>query len=799
MRNFSRSLVGLFALGVVCFAFGCSGSGNSSDSDQLDASSDDVGDGGADVWKDANGGKDAADTGIIDLDASVHHDTGISDACVTGKACGEGGICVGDICCAAAQACAEVCCEGEQICSFQKCVTPGKVCFDETDCDDDQFCELSLEGSAESDGGVPDGGNADGACQGGKVQVQGRCLPRPPVCSGSTEPDDDGPLTCLNECQWKPPHTLFDVEVKYSWGGEITTPWATDVMMSPIVIQLDDDDCDGKITSNDIPEIVFTTFLNTSYGAIGTVHAISVINGKVVEKWKRPGLIRASTQLAGGNFDGKPGNEIVGCGDSESKEVVALNGVDGTLLWKNTDGHGCTMPIIADLDGDGKPEVIVGTGILDGATGKLKTKLSGERWIAADLDGDGKQELVGPSVVVNWQGTVLANTEVKATHAAIADFDGDGTPEIVSMNPETHSMWVWSFDPKQASPKGVKWVRKEPVDINQDLNPNDCPVDSAGHTTGGGPVTIADFNSDGVPDVALAGGVGYVILDGKKLVDPNVDGKNIRLWTKRTQDCSSAQTGSSIFDFNGDGSPEVVYSDELMFRIYEGATGKVLYETCNSTGTLAEFPVVADVDNDGQADIIVVSNAYSGKVCQGGTMNSGIRIFGAKNGNWVRTRRVWNQHPYSITNVEEDGTIPKKPLQNWKQKGLNNFRQNKQPGGEFSAPDAVVSVQVACTPPAHLVATVRNIGEALLPAELTVTFYRGVSPSGVELGTVKTKVPLYSAQAQTVSLAIDANNTDILNGKVPVYAAVTVPEGVHECRIDNNESKTTYADCPGVK
>jgi hypothetical protein len=39
--------------------------------------------------------------------------------------------------------------------------------------------------------------------------------------------------------------------------------------------------------------------------------------------------------------------------------------------------------------------------------------------------------------------------------------------------------------------------------------------------------------------------------------------------------------------------------------------------------------VVADVDNDGQADILVVSNAYA--CSRNGTKQSGLRISGSKN------------------------------------------------------------------------------------------------------------------------------------------------------------------------
>ena len=108
------------------------------------------------------------------------------------------------------------------------------------------------------------------------------------------------------------------------------------------------------------------------------------------------------------------------------------------------------------------------------------------------------------------------------------------------------------------------------------------------------------------------------------------------------------KVATSPFDFDGDGSAEVVYSDEIRLRVYKGSDGTVLWDTCNTTGTLVEYPLVADVDSDGHADIVAVSNNYSSINC-GGTKQTGVRIFGDSMGNWVRTRRVWNQHTYHVT------------------------------------------------------------------------------------------------------------------------------------------------------
>ena len=79
----------------------------------------------------------------------------------------------------------------------------------------------------------------------------------------------------------------------------------------------------------------------------------------------------------------------------------------------------------------------------------------------------------------------------------------------------------------------------------------------------GGPPNIADFDGDGVPDIGTAGGNNYVVVqyDGVQLT---------QLWQADTKDGSSQRTGSSVFDFDGDGRSEVIYGDEWYLRIYPG-------------------------------------------------------------------------------------------------------------------------------------------------------------------------------------------------------------------------------------
>ena len=264
------------------------------------------------------------------------------------------------------------------------------------------------------------------------------------------------------------------------------------------------------------------------------------------------------------------------------------------------------------------------------------------------------------------------------------------------------------------------------------------------------------------------------------------------LWIKQTQDCSSAATGSSVFDFDGDGSAEVLYGDEQRLRIYKGSDGTVLFQTCNTTGTLREFPLVADVDSDGHADIIAVSNSYSGIKCDE-TKQRGIRVFGDSKGNWVRTRRVWNQHAYHVTNVNEDGSIPGPQQVNWTTPGLNNFRQNAQPEGEFAAPDLIVSLRLQCAPLEYgLTGRVRNIGSASVPAGVSVRFFEGdPMMGGTLLGMGATSKVLYPAEAEDVVVTLADPPPGVVDGTSTVHVVVDddMPNHPwHECRVDNNKA-----------
>src|SRR5690606_7207476 len=181
------------------------------------------------------------------------------------------------------------------------------------------------------------------------------------------------------------------------------------------------------------------------------------------------------------------------------------------------------------------------------------------------------------------------------------------------------------------------------------------------------PGTIHDFDGDGIAEMASSSQQYYAVYQGPNPADV--------LWQTIVQDNSGA-AGGTAFDFLGDGVAEAMYADEQFMRIYDGLTGDVLLEQARYSATISEYPIVADVDNDGSAEILVVS------------MNTepALQVIRDVEDRWIQARRIWNQHAYYVTNVREDGTIPQVPVNNWET--LNTYRTNAQiEGGGLCKPD----------------------------------------------------------------------------------------------------------------
>jgi hypothetical protein len=274
-------------------------------------------------------------------------------------------------------------------------------------------------------------------------------------------------------------------------------------------------------------------------------------------------------------------------------------------------------------------------------------------------------------------------------------------------------------------------------------------------------------------------------------------------WKSKTKDASSNVTGSSVFDFNGDGAAEVVYNDECHFRIYDGSTGSVYHRLDSQSPTRIEYPVVADVDNDGNAEIVFsASNARSESCASQGqaALPNGLRVIGDPSDRWVSARRIWNQHAYHVTNVLESGAVPTEEAPNWlsyANRSYNTYRSNLPPFGHV-APDLTV-LAVGVTSPGvtcgqalsrdiRIVARVANQGDLRVGQNVLVRFFDqddkklGESPLGVSL-----------EPAAEVRIVLDYQAADLASIPSKVKVVVDAMEQERECAEDNNALTKTVA------
>ncbi len=780
MRSLHLSLFSAFLLVAAC----------NCDDECIAEPCDEPGDVGTDVSGDT--GRDAGDTG----GDTASGDTGGDGSCERNADC-PSGACAGGTCVTPRGSCTgDEECAGDSYCCGVGCVADG----------DDAFCVGYGEGPR---------GDVNTECSGA-------------IAVGLFEPDI--------QCEWvaPPEGDPYPDHVQV-----LTTPLVADLGNRPMT------DPDALTPG----EILIITYNNTDGGGNAargddpnSFGVLRVLNGQTCEQlesiaFPEHPLIGAATPAIG-DLDGDGTPEIVALtaqtglvafkwnAESESHEffwVASGVGVTGQYRWDGLSIH--------DLDDDGNPEVISETEVYDGRTGVRvntgqviagpRNSSTGAHSVIADVDGDGTPNLVVDDVYV-WDTTTRRwelshpGPGLAPQHHAVADFGTpaaggfdatalDGIAELVTVT------------------RGIVRVLTLAGDVVLEGT-----IPGGGQ---GGPPTVGDFDNDGFPEVASAGAVNYAVFDIDCMTAgaPGCEALGLR-WSQASQDSSSNRTGSSIFDFEGDGQAEAVYADECFNRIYNGLTGDVLYSAFRTSCTWYENPVVADPDRDENTEILVGSNANcnircplidpihpgtrcedgddcgsgtcdggfcrcatddecgdgntcadplpgtagSGQVCRAihpeGETQVGLRVLRDSLDRWVSSRSMWNQHSYSITNVNDDGTIPRTSewLQNHTSDGLNNYRQNAQgERGTTDLPDItgrlnddVCSMEGGAT---RLISTVCNRGGRAVGAALPATFYLGDPSEGRVLCTSFTPgpVPVGGCLEVSCELMEDIEDADI--------------------------------------
>ncbi|WAK00609.1 carboxypeptidase regulatory-like domain-containing protein [Methylobacter sp. YRD-M1] len=555
-------------------------------------------------------------------------------------------------------------------------------------------------------------------------------------------------MSAASLCTYTPPSLGdFDFAEKWYWQGEVFGPVS--------VAQITDDNNDGQINENDDPDVVFISSINA--GGTGNLVAIHGNSGK--EIWKNSSVtVTGYGSPAVGDIDNDGLIEIV-IPNHDRTKLFAFE-YDGTLKWTASTGPQFTgsprdAVALADIDHDGDVEIIhgrraydhLGSLLWEGAGDYGGETSYGTLPVIADLDMQGSMELIAGRTAYRSDGSILwQRTDLPSSggFTAIGNFNEDEDPEIVIVAGGD----VYLLDNQGNTIWG--------------------PVSLPGGGIGGAP-TVGDFDGDGEPEIGIAGASNYVVLETDGLIK----------WTSKTQDASSSRTGSSLFDFNLDGQVEVVYADELYLRVYEGSTGKIIKQQRLGSGTTLEYPVIADIDADGKAEIVVGSNnsSYSAR--------RGLFAFEDVNDNWAPTRAIWNQHSYHINNVNDDGTIPQYEQPSWL--SHNTYRLNT-----FADRDPTVLTDITASvltihnnganQPASISVRIGNAGAGDLTSTIGIAFYEGDPAKAGRLLGVVPMDNLAKGTYQDVTL----DNIETLSGTEAIYVIADYDNRLPECNEVNN-------------
>jgi hypothetical protein len=590
-------------------------------------------------------------------------------------------------------------CPKSQLCYMGACVPNQGTCCSDNDCENDTRCTTPESG----DGGTCGicisykNGESNALCAGAGFSAMQFKAP-------------------IDQCHWPAAPNVN-----------------AQVLSTPLVVDLDGDG---------IPEVVFAPQANS-----GPSRLVAIRSKDCSEIYNVAAGLEGFSNIAAADLDGDHKPEIIGLLDNGAPggghKIAVFNGQTGALIAQSDQayqvsgtGFDCSGPAVADLNGDGIPEIIAAGMVVKWQAGKLVTLwnklVPGATWgtmsLANDMDGDGKLEVVvGTKIFEGMTGTDITPSIMSSLtiggYPAIGDFNKDGFPDIVYVQSQSMNEQVSVID----------------VHNNKFLmQPTTVP------DGWGGPPTVADFDGDGFPEFGSAGPHNYFVFSLDCLQDPkpgkckgNTPGV---LWQSATKDASSGGTASSVFDFNGDGTAKVVYRDECWLRVYNGPDGKTLFARSITSGTALEMPVVADVNNDGHADLVVPSDNLQGMgYCDdqspeigtgeiAGPPTQGIFIMRDPMDRWMPSRGMWNEHTYHITNINDDATLPTHEQKNWT--GYNNYRQNVQ--GAAGAPipqgDAtgriVVNVDGGdCIKDEKLSAQICNRGSAAMGPMVPGSFY----------------------------------------------------------------------------
>jgi len=353
---------------------------------------------------------------------------------------------------------------------------------------------------------------------------------------------------------------------------------STILIESISVADVDGDGWNDLVVTNDFSDRVIDIYRN-----LGTGGSLSAASFAAKVSFAYTGLSSNSSGLFFADLDGDGKQDAI-----TSTATVGFVGVYVTFRNTSTPGNisfeapeywrGGTdespIALVADLDGDGRPDFVSGEGAIPGAM-----------WFNQNVSSPGNIEFgsyvgpVGLSVVNGFSG------------ANAGDLNGDGKPELIISNGQGGAIDILHNTSTPGSPLFI-----EAFQI------------AVSHAS----ILIADMNLDGKNDLIYKSDVGFRIRLNTD-ADGTLTAADFATDILITGDLVG--TGDiSIADMNGDGKPDIIDRDDFEVGVFENiyAGGAFdanafvrAHQSEGTQNTVPSAPLGADLNGDGKPEIIV--------------------------------------------------------------------------------------------------------------------------------------------------------------------------------------------------
>lgn len=484
---------------------------------------------------------------------------------------------------------------------------------------------------------------ADGCCLGPKY--------------GGDDADCSDPDVCAE------PASTFDAQKLWDWDNAPLPLKASSVTgATPLVVQLSDDDGDGRIDARDVPDVFVVMAGILGLGpppadptVLSVFAALSGDTGRHL--WVKDGTplkVSPFTSPAAVDLDGDGVVELILAGlRSENSNLVVPELLafehDGTLRWRSTPiGNGTTADVlgaihVADLEGDGEPEILLGNRVFD-AFGRLKWQgpdeapppQGGRFGFAIELGGEPGLEVIDGGAAYTARGRPLwSRRELGFAQVTPADCDGDGEVELFLHSTEPGG-------PSVAIVNAAGTIVRGPTSLAA-LRPNS-------------PAAAGDLDGDGRAEFVVGATTELLVI-----------GCDLQVKARAGITDLSGAAGPVLFDFDGDGRSEIVFADELSVMVFAG-DGRRLWSDTRLSRTGLETPVVADVNGDGEAELIVPQ----ARLTTGVPAPAGVRVYRSRGSSWRGSAPIWHQHQFQALGVFDDGALAGHEGAWWRK--FNGFR-----------------------------------------------------------------------------------------------------------------------------